>query len=296
MKVPTTLVPSIKILEERTLTNLANLDIRTSRNYIGEIVNMSQQLNSLFWDNRRNGLPVNAIYQDICILCSLSNVEIDRAKRETKIDTRKELKKIRDKYNITKVRPYYFKVFTSGYEYKKMNTPTDILLDIVEKEARKRSKRISKKATFTSLFKNATININNIDYDKIKLIIKIIYDFTIETKRIYSAQQKDRQEKYVLYVQEKEKCISLIKNIPITTDEIKYIINLYDRAQTTKNKNEEEKILISMRRKLFTILYNYNTKQFIDVFKETKEQIEILVPDKNGPITIYNTNYKITKK
>ena len=296
MKAPTTLVKSIKILEERTLTNLANLDIRTSRNYIGEIVNMSQLLNSLFWNNKRNNLPTQEIYQDICILCSLSNIEIDKAKRETRIDTRKELKKIRDKYNITKIRPYYFKVFTSGYDYRKMNAPTDILLEIVEKESKKRSKRISKKTSFTSLFKNATININNIDYDKVRLIIKIIYDFTIETKRIYSAQQKDRQEKYVLYVQEKEKCISLIKNIPIEVDEIKYIINLYDRAETEKNKTEEEKILISIRRKLFTILYNYNTKQFIDVFKETKEQIEILVPDKNGPITIYNTNYKITKK
>ena len=135
---------------------------------------------------------------------------------------------------------------------------------------------------------------NNIDYDKIKLIITIIYDFTKETKQIYSST-KDKQEKYSLYVQEKERCMSLIKNMPITTDEIKYIINIYDRAQAEKNKNEDEKILISMRRKLFTILYNYNTKQFMNIFKETKEQIEILTPDKNGTITIYNTNYSIRK-
>ena len=134
MKTPTTLVKSVKIKEERTLTNLANLDVRTSKNYIGEIVNLSQYLNSLFWDNKRNNLPTNEIYKSICILCSLSNIEIDRAKRETRIDTRKELKKIRDKYNITKVRPYYFKVFTSGYDYRKMNAPTDILLEVVEKE------------------------------------------------------------------------------------------------------------------------------------------------------------------
>ena len=136
---------------------------------------------------------------------------------------------------------------------------------------------------------------NNIDYDKIKLIITIIYDFTKETKRIYNLQ-KDKQEKYILYIQEKERCMNLIKNIPITTDEIKYIINIYDRAQAEKNKNEDEKILISMRRKLFTILYNYNKKQFMNIFKETKEEIEILIQDNNGTITIYNTNYKITKK
>ena len=135
---------------------------------------------------------------------------------------------------------------------------------------------------------------NAIDYDKIKLIITIIYNFTKETKQIYSST-KDKQEKYTLYIQEKEKCVSLIKNIPITTDEIKYIINLYDRAQNKKNKSEEEKILISIRRKLFTILYNYNTKQFMNIFKETKEEIEIITPDKNGTITIYNTNYNIKK-
>ena len=269
MKVPTTLIPSI-ILEERTLTNLANLDVRTSKNYIGEIVNMSQHLNSLFWDNKRNGLPVNDIYKDICILCSLSNVEIDKAKRETNINTRRELQKIRDKYNINKTRPYYFKVFTSGYDYKKLNCPTDILLEVVEKESRKRSKRISKKVSFTDLFKNTTININNVDYDKIKLVLTIIYNFTKETKQIYSST-KDKLEKYSLYVQEKERCMNLIKNMPITTDEIKYIINIYDRAQAEKNKNEEEKALVSIRRKLFTILYNYNKKQFMNIFKETKE-------------------------
>ena len=294
MKVPTTLVKSVKILEERTLTNLANLDIRTSKNYIGEIVNLSQYLNSLFWNNKRNNLPTNEIYKDICALCSLSNIEIDRAKRETNVNTQKELKKIRDKYSITKIRPYYFKIFTSGYQYKKLNCPTDILLEVVEKESRKRSKRISKKTSFTNLFKNTNINMNNIDYDKIKLVLTIIYNFTKETKQIYSST-KDKQEKYVLYIQEKEKCMSLIKNIPIEADEIKYIVNLYDRAQTEKNKTEEEQILIDIRRKLFTILYNYNTKQFINIFKETKEQIEILIPDTNGPITIYNTNYSIKK-
>ena len=294
MKTPTTLVKSVKILEEYTLTNLANLDIRTSRNYIGEIVNLSQLLNSLFWNNKRNNLPTQEIYNDICSLCSLSNIEIDRAKRETNVNTQKELKKIRDKYSITKIRPYYFKVFTSGYEYRKRNAPTDILLCIVERESKKRSKRISKKTSFTSLFKNTNINMKNIKYDKVRLIITIIYNFTKETKRIYNLQ-KEKQEKYILYMQEKENCINLIKNIPITIDEIKYKINLYDRAQTEKNKTEEEKILISIRRKLLTILYNYNTKQFIDIFKQTKEEIEILVPDNNGIITIYNTNYNIKK-
>lgn len=294
MKIPTTLVKSVKILEEYNLTNLSNLDVRTSKNYIGEIVNLSQHLNSLFWNNKRNNLPTEDIYKDISILCVLSGIEIDRAKRETNIDTRKELQKIRDKYNINKTRPYYFKVFTSGYEYRKLNSPTDILLDIVEKKSKKRSKRISKKTSFTNLFKNTNINMNHIDYDKIRLIITIIYNFTKETKRIYNSQ-KDRQEKYLLYIQEKERIMNLIKNIPITTDEIKYIINIYDRAQTKKNKNEEEKILISIRRKLFTILYNYNTKQFINIFKETKEEIEIITPDENGTITIYNTNYNIKR-
>ena len=294
MKVPTCIVPSIKLSEEYTLDNLCALDVRTSKNYIGEIVNLSQYLNSLFWHNRRNNLPTEDIYKDISILCVLSGIEIDRAKRDVSINTQKELKKIRDKYNINKTRPYYFKIFTSGYQYKKLNCPTDILLEVVEKKSRKRSKRISKKVQFTDLFKNTNINMNNINYDKIKLIITIIYDFTKETKQIYSST-KDKQEKYLIYLQEKEKCMNLIKNIPIETDEIKYIINLYDRAQSEKNKTEEEKILIDIRRKLFTILYNYNKKQFMNIFKETKEEIEIVVPDENGAITIYNTNYSIRK-
>lgn len=63
--------------------DLAELDVKISENKIGEIVNLSQFLNSLYWDKlargEREGL--DALYADICKLAVLSGMEIDKAKR-----------------------------------------------------------------------------------------------------------------------------------------------------------------------------------------------------------------------
>lgn len=61
---------------------LAELDHSTSVNKIGEIVNLSQKLNSKIWDSLNNGNDdIQDIYSDVCKLAVLSGLEIDKAKR-----------------------------------------------------------------------------------------------------------------------------------------------------------------------------------------------------------------------
>lgn len=94
-------VPSTKVQRYYTTDQQADLDIKTSVNKIGEIVNLSQVLNSLYWDNVNHGESHEEnfeLYCDICTLNVLSGVEIDSAKKEFSIDRVKELKRIRDKY------------------------------------------------------------------------------------------------------------------------------------------------------------------------------------------------------
>ena len=54
-KVPTCFVSAKKIKRYYTNEQKADLDVKTSVNKIGEDINLSQQLNSLFWQHIHNG-------------------------------------------------------------------------------------------------------------------------------------------------------------------------------------------------------------------------------------------------
>lgn len=104
-------VCKIKPSGDKILT-LWDLDYDTSENKIGDIVNLSQKLNSILWDklNSENDYScVQNIYDDICKLAVLSGIEIDKAKRAyDKINASKELNKLYESYENYK-RPEFFK-------------------------------------------------------------------------------------------------------------------------------------------------------------------------------------------
>lgn len=77
--VPTKLVESTKIKRHYTPASLASLDVATSVNKIGEIVNLSQELNTFMWDAINHGASVSSVmdlYCDIAKLDVMSNIEI----------------------------------------------------------------------------------------------------------------------------------------------------------------------------------------------------------------------------
>ncbi len=83
----------------------ADVDNKLSENKIGEIVNLSQVLNSYYWDYLYQGTDktlLDEIYDDISKLSTLSQIELDRAKKGYTLDTAKCLKSIRKKPYIKK--------------------------------------------------------------------------------------------------------------------------------------------------------------------------------------------------
>ena len=150
--VPTCYVSSKKTQRKYTSQDKCDLDIKTSVNKIGEIVNLSQYLQSIMWDNIHKDkkkyknlsndeiiLRQKDLYQDICILAVMSGIEIDKAKKEFDVDTQQEIKRLKDKHkrccvhnetyydengkenqiSITSmVKPMFFKMITlnNGYE------------------------------------------------------------------------------------------------------------------------------------------------------------------------------------
>ena len=100
-KTPTSFVSSTKVKRFYTPEQQADLDIKTSVNKIGEIVNLSQELNSLLWDQMYHGATyddIKELYYDICQLDVMSGIEIDKAKKEFIINNSKELTRLRSKY------------------------------------------------------------------------------------------------------------------------------------------------------------------------------------------------------
>jgi len=95
--VPTNEVkPSGKTDRKYTSTDKAKLDTKISVNLIGQIVNMSQILNSILWDKINKGSieDIEELYADIAQLDVMSGIEIDSAKKEFLISNSRELTKI----------------------------------------------------------------------------------------------------------------------------------------------------------------------------------------------------------
>ena len=121
--VPTKLVESAMRNRRYTNREKADLDIKTSVNKIGEIINLSQELNSILWDRINKGASINDVmelYCDISQLDVMSNLEIDSAKRENPANNTRELQLLKKKYDVRDkknrhVRPLFFK-FIDGYK------------------------------------------------------------------------------------------------------------------------------------------------------------------------------------
>jgi len=125
--VPTKLVESVKTRRKYTNQEKADLDIKTSVNKIGEIINLSQELNSILWDRVNNGATIDDVmelYCDISQLDVMSNLEIDSAKRENPANNTRELQLLKTKYDVRDkknrhIRPLFFK-YIDGYKgYRK---------------------------------------------------------------------------------------------------------------------------------------------------------------------------------
>lgn len=129
-----------------TPESLAMLDHRIADNKIGDIVNLAQFLNSIFWDMAQDEPPLETLkplYHEICILAVLSGMEIDKAKRLYDVNTAKvlhHLRKRKDEFRKAhggKLPDFY--VYMTGGDVKKhkdqnamLQTPMAFVYDTIE--------------------------------------------------------------------------------------------------------------------------------------------------------------------
>ena len=188
--------------------SLSDLDYDTSVNKIGEIVNLSQKLNSIIWDEIHKGTDdkkILSIYEDACKLAVLSGIEIDKAKRSyDNVNGGKEISELRKKYD--KPNPTFFKEIDkdkkgSKKEYIFYDTAMDYIYELVRKihfrygrEQYSLYRPISSGLAYDISSGNAT------EYRHKDKIVKITDESKARVNRLYmELRYADEQEREVIY-------------------------------------------------------------------------------------------------
>ncbi|MBO5416693.1 MAG: hypothetical protein J6A83_08710 [Clostridia bacterium] len=197
---------------ENSPRGLAKLDRVIANNLIGEIVNLSQFLNSLYWNEIAYGRTMDEvkwIYLDVCKLAVLSGMEIDKAKRMYAVDAGKVLrilKKPRDAYkkNNGGKLPEFFRFITEGEAPETdgsvtLNTPMSFLYDIVE--GYKSKVRKTKNVPLTDLFELDAKDSGANDTHKKQNIIKIVSEAEKAIRTLMMKAKKAEDGDRAIYVE-----------------------------------------------------------------------------------------------
>lgn len=303
-KTPTALIDARKVKRYYTPEQQADLDIKTSVNLIGEIINLSQELNSLMWDMMYNGSSYNDIeelYFDICQLDVMSGIEIDKAKKEFDVDNKKELNLIRekyksiltDKYNKKKM-PHFFSHISKqkGYynpkkrNYTKYHTSMDYLQTVVN-SFRIRTPYKKDNLPFVAILDNRKFFTSHINYVQINKIHKAIREYVKKRSLIFSSDisKDDKFEKVSL---EKENLIAEINGETIGFS------TLFNMLLSIENKENSD-----IKNILLEVLFLCGSESFKKAIICSRNMIDCLEPCEPGEkhdIKLYDIPYKITKK
>lgn len=193
--------------EEKTEQTLSEFDHDTSVNKIGEIVNLSQKLNSILWDELYKGAEegeILSVYEDICKLAVLSGLEIDKAKRSFEnISVSKELTMLRKKYQ--RPSPNFFAEIdeSRSKQHAFYHTAMDDLYALVNKvHFRKGREQYGDYCPISSSLAYNMASGNATEYRHKDKIVQIIDESKAAINRLYlSIRTADEQEREVLYEQ-----------------------------------------------------------------------------------------------
>lgn len=292
-------VSGLKRKRQYTKQQQADLDIKTSNNLIGDIINLSQELNTLIWDTLNKGGTlddVNELYLDVCKLSILSGLEIDRAKKEFTINSAKELMVLRKKYEILdeqdrKIKPNFFAAKDKGkgyYDnttknYKKHLTTMDHLQTCVNKYQRSRINHIGKNEflPFSKLIEPCKSTDNREQYYKIQRVLNIVDQMESSIKGIYADISLSGSEQGELARRERQACIEYIGSISFTDADMRYLLNAIEKPKYQ-----------SIHKRIFDILFGYPNTSFYSVIEKESGGVFEIEPDENGGIFIYGMPYE----
>lgn len=301
-KVPTNFVESKKTVRYYNWQHKADLDIKTSVNKIGEIINLSQQLNSLLWDKVNNGTKIEdcmELYNDICKLAVLSNIEIDKAKREFVISSTNEIAILKNKYKIDEdgktVKPNFFKMITleNGYElsdrinYQYFKTSMDYLQKIITSHNFRQARAYKKELIpFMDIVEKPDLKKINRDhyYMQKNKIINAVRQAKEEIRRMYidyDTKKKDEKQSILQRSAErKQECIEEIEKLSESPGTMYLVLKELD------NKEYRD-----VYRFMFEVFFGKPNESFFKLIADSQEQLYQLVESNDGEMKIYDFNF-----
>lgn len=193
--VPTTDIEPDPKEEEYTAKNLAKLDYESSENLIGQIVNLSQVLNSKLWHEMNKEEPnqsyIDRLYKDVCQLSIMSGLEIDKAKKTLIVDNKNELKEIRERYKSKEDGkigyPMFFKELgkKGNYDSKKTYIFYNTTLDMIGDEIAYKTMTVEgTEKALHKILRKPDIKSRDVDKDKIKAVLELCKQRAKDDKKL----------------------------------------------------------------------------------------------------------------
>lgn len=310
--VPTKLVSSKKCERRYTARDKAELDIKTGTNKIGEIINLSQELNSKLWELIYNGYDiqsneVQSLYADIAQLDVMSNLEIDSAKRENPANNSMELKLLKAKYAVYDnkgryVRPLFFKYLDKykGYDnnrkhYRLYNTTMDYVELALNKIPRVRNN--APLLNLSDIFKSSNAIDGQVYYEQVERILSAIQDTKDEIGHLWSKYKSktgnvNKGEDAFSYEQclkmteeTKEDCVEYINSLKISKKTMRYLLSLIEKPT---HKNYSALFL--------SAIFTYHNINFDELVADSQENVfqikECPIESEQYDIKLYDFNYR----
>lgn len=265
---------------------LSELDHDTSENKIGEIVNLSQKLNSIIWNEMHDGASMEKIleiYNDVCKLAVLSGLEIDKAKRAyDNVNVGKELSALRKKYN--RPAPIFFKEIDEKgkeNEYAFYDTAMDYIYQAVRKFNFVKGKR--KRMNYMPIswvVGDKTTSDNATDYRHRDKIIEICEEYRTRIDRLYmELRTADDQEREVIYdriAEEKAERDRQVSKWLTSENVLIFVVRHYE-----KNSPSDWRIYAPI----------VNSHHFKDFMLKGGSPIGFVEENENGSIVVYGKKF-----
>ena len=306
--VSTDFTPKKEVKRGYNWKGLSETDIKCSQGKIGECINLVQMLNSVFWTNKANGASEKELlelYKDISNLNILSCIIIDSAKKESPIDVKKEMDKIRAKGYLGKgtitrnkekklvsVRPYFFKYLDGGKDYKfnKFKCGMDYLVEIMNsKDILPRKVRDNENGNVelkSLLYKQKA---NKADRRKIQKIIELIKEMQYKVSKVYKSKEETK-DKFRQAQEIREEYYKEISKIKLTSEIVYTIIKRLNDAYVKENSKFSEYRRIG--RNLLKTLYSIDEVKFLSCFLVKSNNTETIVRSEDGNMDIYGVKFK----
>ncbi len=270
-----------------------------SDNKIGKIVNLSQFLNSIYWDKLSKGEDDKDLYLEICKLAVLSGMEIDRAKRDYGVKSGDILKAIRNKStkdaNGNKLnKPQFFKYSkksdsTSGAKYDDtVKTSMQKVVNAIKTEIHKSPRRKGDEmTTLSQLLPELECEIKDNDYRYRKQIIEELNKCQTKLSALRSlmhlVSDKEKTAKMHDCREIEQQAVSFVKR------KMKSMGVLYLLIGALDDKESEAQ---SGRSLLLSAICSASD-DFYRLIANTRDTMYQLEPDDNGDIKIYGYNHSM---